>query len=93
MNKTAKLLCFWFCLCAVSCGHPVQKASEPDFTDSVAEALENGGIINLDQLQWTRDPAAWEIKEGITENDEVVVKYSGYLEEGTIVNSTPAQSQ
>ena len=34
-----------------------------------------------------------EIKEGITENDEVVVKYSGYLEEGTIVNSTPAQSQ
>ena len=65
MNKTAKLLCFWFCLCAVSCGHPVQKASEPDFTDSVAEALENGGIINLDQFQWTRDPAAWGIKDGI----------------------------
>jgi len=65
MNKTAKLLCVWFCLCAVSCGHPVQKASESDFTDSVAEALENGGIINLDQLQWTRDPAASGIKDGI----------------------------
>ena len=34
-----------------------------------------------------------EIQEGITENDEVVVKYNGYLEEGTNVIVAPAQDR
>ena len=52
------------CLCAVSCGTPSQKASDVEFIDSVAEALTNGGQIDLNQLQWTREPAACEIKNG-----------------------------
>ena len=65
MGNIIKRLCIGLCLLAAACGNPVQKASEPDFTDSVAEALENGGKINLDQLQWTREPAAWGIEDDI----------------------------
>ncbi len=65
MPNITKLLCLGVCLCAVSCGSPSRKTSESVFTDSVAEALANGGQINLDQLQWTREPAASEIKDGV----------------------------
>ena len=65
MGNIIKRLCIGLCLLAAACGNPVQKASEPDFTDSVAEALGNGGKINLDQLQWTREPAAWGIEDNI----------------------------
>ena len=65
MTNIAKLLCFGFCLCAVTCGSPSQKASDAEFTDSVTEALANGGQINLEQLQWTREPAACEIKDEV----------------------------
>ena len=64
MTNITKLLCLGFCVCLVACGNPAQKASESEFIDSVAEALANGGQINLDQLQWTREPAACEIKDG-----------------------------
>lgn len=47
---------------AISCGNPSQNS--PEFVDSVADALACGGLINLDQLQWTREPAAFEIKDG-----------------------------
>ena len=64
MDKISKLLCLGLCLCAVACGKPAQKEADTDFTDSVAEALANGGQIDLSQLQWTREPAACEIKDG-----------------------------
>ena len=65
MTNITKLLCLGLCLCAVACGNPSQKASDTVFTDSVAEALACGGQIDLDQLQWTREPAACEMKDGV----------------------------
>ena len=65
MSNITKHLCIGLCLFAVACGNPARKAAESDFTDSVAEALAHGGQINLEQLQWTREPSSWEIKEGV----------------------------
>lgn len=65
MNNFTKLLSLGFCLCAVACGNPAQKTSDAEFVDSVIEALANGGQINLGQLQWTREPAGCEIKDGV----------------------------
>ena len=62
MDNLTKLICIGLTLCAVSCGNPAGNASETAFTDSVAEALANGGRINLERLQWTREPAACVIK-------------------------------
>ena len=52
-------------LILAACGNRVQKVSDSEFVDSVAEALVNCGQINLDQMQWTREPAACEIKDGV----------------------------
>ena len=35
---------------------------EADFTDNVAAALANGGSVDLSCLQWTREPAGYEVK-------------------------------
>ena len=65
MSNITRRLCIGLCLFAVACGNTARKASESDFTDSVADALARGGQINLEQLQWTREPASWKIKEGV----------------------------
>ena len=65
MTKITKSICLGFCLLAVACGNPSQKESETEFTDSVADALANGGQIDLEQMRWTREPAACEIKDGV----------------------------
>ena len=57
MNKST--LCVGLAVLAISCGNPSQNA--PEFVDSVAEALANDGKISLERLQWTREPAAFEI--------------------------------
>ena len=62
MTRFYNLCAFALCLFAAACGNPSQKASESEFIDSVTEALTNGGQIDLNQLQWTREPAACEIK-------------------------------
>ena len=49
-------------LILTACGNPAQKTSDAEFADSVTEALANGGQIDLDQMHWTREPAACEIK-------------------------------
>jgi len=62
MKSLNVLLVIALCLGVIACGNNSQKASEMEFTDSAAEALANDGQINLNQLQWTREPAACEIK-------------------------------
>ena len=62
MTKLEKLFCIGLCLCAAACNNPAPTPTETEFTDSVAEALAAGGSIDLDQLQWTREPAACAIK-------------------------------
>ena len=64
MNSFIKTICMGLCICAISCGTPSQKTADTAFTDGVADALANGGQMDLDQLQWTREPAACEIKDG-----------------------------
>ena len=64
MTDITRILCVGLCLCAVSCGTSSQEASDEEFIDSVSEALEAGGQIDLNRLQWTREPSACEIKEG-----------------------------
>ena len=63
-TSIARILCIGCCLCAVSCGNPSGKASDEEFVDSVAEALAAGGQIDLDRLQWTREPSSFEIEDG-----------------------------
>ena len=65
MTNITKSIRLGVCLLAVACGNPSQKASDAEFTDSVAEALGNGGQIDLGQMQWTREPAACETKDGV----------------------------
>ena len=63
MLKQISLLSFIaFSLLAVSCGNNVQGSTDDGFTDTVAHALANGGRIDLNDLQWTRDPASFAIK-------------------------------
>ena len=62
MTKLEKLFCIGLCFCAAACNNPAPKPTETEFTDSVAEALAAGGSIDLDQLRWTREPAACAIK-------------------------------
>ena len=64
MTNLLKILSVGMCLCAVSCASPSPKTTDIEFTDSVADALADGGQIDLDQLQWTREPAAFEINDG-----------------------------
>ena len=63
MTNLFKILCVGICLCAVSCASPSPKTTDTEFTDSVANALADGGKVALDQLQWTREPADFEVKD------------------------------
>ena len=55
-------------LCAglmlTACGQQNKQVTTMDFVDNVKVALSDSGHINLDSLQWTREPAACEIKNG-----------------------------
>ena len=62
MTSFIKSLGIGLSILAVSCGSPSQKASDAEFVDSVADALASGGRIDLNQLRWTREPSAFEIK-------------------------------
>ncbi len=61
--KTLSLLALGFI--TVSCGNPTQNPSDSEFIDSVTEALVNNGQINLGSLRWTREPQAFEVKDGV----------------------------
>ncbi|MBQ9889725.1 MAG: DUF1349 domain-containing protein [Bacteroidales bacterium] len=64
MNSINRLFALGICLFAVTCCNPSRNTSDDEFIDSVAEALANGGQVDLNQLQWTREPAAYEIEDG-----------------------------
>ena len=64
MTAIKRLLMLSLCLCAVACGNPSGKTHDTMFFDGVSDALDNGGQINLDRLEWTRQPQAFEINDG-----------------------------
>ena len=41
-----------------ACGQQEKQETTMDFVDNVKVALADSGRINLDSLQWTREPAA-----------------------------------
>ena len=63
MKKITKLLSLGLCCCAAACSNPSQKVSDPDFTDSVSEALAADGKIDFANLEWTREPASYTVEE------------------------------
>lgn len=60
------LLSIGFVLTA--CRQQNQKEADMDFTDGVKVALSDSGRIDLNSLQWTREPAAFEVKNGSVVN-------------------------
>ena len=50
-------------LMLTACGQQNKQETTMDFVDNVKVALADSGHINLDSLQWTREPAACEIKD------------------------------
>lgn len=59
-NNIFKLMGLSMLLAA--CNQQAQNAADVEFTDDVATALADSGRVNLDNLQWTREPASHEIK-------------------------------
>ena len=51
-------------LLLTACGQrtQTQNESDMDFVDQVKVALSNGGKVDLNSLQWTREPAAFEVR-------------------------------
>ena len=62
MKYFTHLLLFCACVWAVACDGPVPEKPAGGFADSVTSALAAGGQVNLDQLKWTREPAAYSAK-------------------------------
>ena len=50
------------CAAVVSCGQPSSKEANVEFKDSVTAALTDGGHIDLDNFEWTREPGGFSIK-------------------------------
>ena len=68
MKLTRKLTALCLMLGMISCGNGTQKQMETEFTDCVTAALANDGEIDLNLLEWTREPAAFTISE-----DEITI--------------------
>ena len=58
--KNVTMLCLAMML--VACGQQNQKETNMEFTDNVKMALADSGRISLDSLQWTREPAGFEVR-------------------------------
>ena len=49
-------------LALASCGQQGKTEADTDFQDDVKTALSNGGSIDINSLQWTREPGGFEVK-------------------------------
>jgi len=67
MKIVRNLLACGLLLLALSCNRTEQKSVDPEFFDAVSAALSSDGTVNPDWLQWTREPAAYEVKDGSVE--------------------------
>jgi len=50
------------CCMLTACKQQNNKETDMDFVDNVKMALANDGQIDLNSLQWTREPAGFEVK-------------------------------
>ena len=65
MTKPNCLLILCFSLVVAACGNHGQTPVNDEFCDIVTEALSNEGRIDLNRLQWTREPQAFDVNDGI----------------------------
>ena len=54
LKKSISLLCIGFAL--MGCNEQDKRETEQEFVDNVRVALADSGHIDLDKLQWTREP-------------------------------------
>lgn len=62
MKKISKLLIMSMSIFFASCGNNTQSATDTDASDCVAVALAAGGVVDISDFQWTREPAAFSVK-------------------------------
>ena len=60
-KKQFSILCIGLILTA--CGQQNKNETTMDFTDDVQTALADSGRIDLNSLQWTREPKGYEVKD------------------------------
>lgn len=60
MKKLFTLLCIG--LLFTACAQQTKNETDMEFTDNVKEALADSGRIDLNSLQWTREPGGFEVK-------------------------------
>ena len=60
MKKLFTLLCIG--LLFTACAQQTKNETEMEFTDNVKEVLADSGRIDLNSLQWTREPGGFEVK-------------------------------
>ena len=60
-KKQFSILCIGLILTA--CGQQNKNETTMDFTDHVQVALADSGHIDLNSLQWTREPKGYEVKD------------------------------
>ena len=65
MTKPDCLLILGICLIIAACGNHGNAPVNDIFFDSITEALSNDGNIDLNRLQWTREPQAFEVNDGV----------------------------
>ena len=53
---------FGVCCVLTACKQQNNKEMDMDFVDNVKVALANDGQVDLNSLQWTREPAGFEVK-------------------------------
>ena len=60
MKKLFTLLCIG--LLFTACAQQTKNETDMEFTDNVKEALADSGRVDLNSLQWTREPGGFEVK-------------------------------
>lgn len=67
MMSLKKLFALFLGSSVIACGPKVSENTENEFVDDVAAALADGGNINPDAFEWTREPAGFKFEDGILE--------------------------
>ena len=60
MKKLFTLLCIG--LLFMACAQQTKNETDMEFTDNVKVALADSGRVDLNSLQWTREPGGFEVK-------------------------------
>lgn len=65
MKTISRVLFLGLSMLMLSCGGSATKSADTQFVDGVAQALANGGEIDLSQLEWMRTPKSYTVEDGV----------------------------